>query len=71
MEESTTKARIFFGNSLPKNWRLNSALQTDTDYQKLRDDWDDETNPELKEQKAQLLRDYKAKARKRLNLPED
>ena len=71
MAESTTKAQIFFGNSLPKNWRLNSVLQKNSDYQKLRDDWDDETNPTLKEQKSKALDEYKAKVRKEMNLPEE
>ena len=71
MEESTMKAQIFFGNSLPKNWRLNLILQKDPDYQKLRDDWDDETNPTLKEQKSKALDEYKAKVRKEMNLPEE
>ena len=71
MEGSMTKAQIFFGNSLPKNWRLNLVLQKDPDYQKLRDDWDDETNPTLKEQKSKALDEYKAKVRKEMNLPEE
>lgn len=66
-----TKAQIFFGNSLPKNWKINSVLQKDAEYQKLRDAWDDETDPTLKEQKSQALDNYREKVRKEMNLPED
>lgn len=71
MENSTTKAQIFFGNSLPKNWRLNSILQKDPEYQKLREAWDNETDPMMKEQLRQKLIEYRAKVRKENNLPDE
>ena len=70
MAESTMKARIFFGNSLPKNWQLNLVLQKDPAYQKLRDAWDEETDPETKEQLHLKLSEYRAKVRKENNLQE-
>lgn len=66
-----TGARIFFGVKPPKNWRLNSVLQKDPKYQKLRDAWNEETNPEAKEQLRLKLAEYKAKVRKEMNLPEE
>jgi len=66
-----TGARIIFGVKPPKNWRLNSVLQKDPEYQKLRDFWDKETNPEAKEQLRLKLAEYKAKVRKEMNLPEE
>ena len=66
-----TGARIFFGVRPPKNWRLNSILQKDPEYQKLRSAWDDETDPEIKEQLSLKLSKYKAKVRKEHNLPEE
>lgn len=69
-KKQRTTAQIFFCNSLPKNWRLNLVLQKDTEYQKLRHAWNEETNPVLKVQKAQVLRAYKAKVRKERNIPE-
>ena len=66
-----TGARIFSGVRPPKNWRLNSILQKDPEYQKLRSAWDDETDPEIKEQLSLKLREYKAKVRKEHNLPEE
>lgn len=71
MENSTTKAQIFFGNCLPKNWRLNSILQKDPEYQKLREAWDNETDPMMKEQLRQKLIEYRAKVRKENNLPDE
>ncbi len=70
-KEQKTTARIFFCNSLPKNWRLNLVLQKDPEYQKLRDDWDNETDPVLKEQKSQVLREYRAKVRRERGIPEE
>ena len=69
--EPMTKARIIFGMKPPKNWRLNSVLQKDPDFQELRDAWDEETNPEVKEQLRLKLTEYKAKVRKEMNLPEE
>lgn len=66
-----TGARIFFGVRPPKNWRLNSILQKDPKYQELRSAWDDETDPEIKEQLSLKLSKYKAKVRKEHNLPEE
>ncbi len=65
-----TGARIFFGIRPPKNWRLNSILQKDPEYQKLRSAWDDETDPEIKEQLRLKLGKYKAKVREENNLQE-
>ena len=69
-KEQQTRAQIFFGIRPPKNWRLNGILQKDPEYQKLRDDWDDETDPVLKEQKSQVLSEYREKVRKENNLQE-
>ena len=65
-----TGARIIFGMKPPKNWRLNGILQKDPEYQKLRRAWDEETNPETKEQKRQEALVYRAKVRKENNLLE-
>ena len=66
-----TGARIFFGVKPPKNWRLNSVLQKDSEYQKLREAWDQETDPTMKEEKRQEVLAYKAIVRKKMNLPEE
>ena len=70
-KEERATARIYIGVRPPKNWRLNSVLQKDPDFQLLRDAWDDETNPEVKEQLRLKLVEYKAKVRKEMNLPEE
>ena len=69
-KEQKPKAQILFGIRPPKNWQLNSVLQEDPEYQKLRDAWDKETNPEAKEQKRQEALIYRAKVRKENNLLE-
>ena len=69
-KEQKSTARIFFCNSLPKNWRLNLILQKDPEYQKLREAWDNETDPEIKEQLHLKLSEYRAKVRKENNLLE-
>ncbi len=66
-----TKAQIYFGNSLPKNLKLNSALIKDPEYQELRRAWDQETDPTLKEEKRQKALNYRAKVREELNLPDE
>ena len=66
-----TGARIFFGVRPPKNWRLNSILQKDPEYQKLRSAWDDETDPEKKEKLSLELDERREKVRKENNLPEE
>ena len=66
-----TGARIIIGFKPPKNWRLNLILQKDPEFQKLLNAWDDETDPEIKEQLRPKLSKYKAKVRKEHNLPEE
>ena len=69
-KEQKPKAQILFGIRPPKNWQLNSVLQEDPEYQKLRDAWDEETDPETKEQLHLKLSEYRAKVRKENNLQE-
>ena len=69
-KEQKPKAQIYFGIRPPKNWRLNSILQKDSEYQKLRHAWNNETDPETKEQKRQEALAYRAKVRKENNLQE-
>ncbi len=70
MAESKAKAQIYFGFRPPKNWRLNSILQKDPEYQKQRSAWDDETDPEIKEQLRLKLIEYRERVRKENNLKE-
>ena len=66
-----TGARIIFGFKPPKNWRLNLILQKDPEFQKLLNAWDDETDPEKKEQLSLELDERREKVRKKHNLPEE
>jgi len=70
-KETRPTAQIYFGFRPPKNWRLNSILQKDSDYQKLRKAWDNETDPEIKEQLHMKLLEYRAKVRNVHNLPDE
>ena len=69
-KEQKPMAQIYFGIRPPKNWRLNSILQKDPAYQKLRRAWDNETDLEIKEQLHLKLSEYRAKVRKENNLLE-
>ncbi len=69
-KEQKPKAQIYFGIRPPKNWRLNSILQKDPEYQELRHAWDNETDPGIKEQLHLILSEYRAKVRKENNLQE-
>ena len=70
-KETRPTAQIYFGFRPPKNWRLNSILQKDPEFQKLLNAWDDETDSEKKEKLSLELDERREKVRKEHNLPEE
>ena len=69
-KEERATARIYIGVRPPKNWRLNSVLQKDPDFQLLRDAWDDETDPEEKERLRLQALEYREKIRIKMGFKE-
>ena len=68
--EPMTNAQIILGANLPKNYEENLARQKDPTFQKLLDEWDDETDPTLKELKNKAIDEYWAERRKELGFNE-
>lgn len=50
--------QILFGVKPPKNWRENLQKQKDPEYQRLRELWDKETDPELEAKYYKQMNDY-------------